>query len=86
MGSANQKEIWPRWLKLKSAAKYSAIGQKRLVQLAKDGVIVGFSDPDHGNHHWIFDRHSIDAYREAQAAEANNLRVKALDIIGSVQA
>ena len=85
MRSANQQEIWPRWLKLKDAARYAAMGQKRLIQLAKDGVIVGFSDPDHGNHHWIFDRYSIDGYREAQAAASAEIRSKAIDIARSVE-
>ena len=79
------QERWPRWLKLKDTAKYSATGQKRLIQLAKDGVIVGFPDPDHGNHHWIFDRYSLDGYREAQAADSGSLRLKAIDIVRNVK-
>ena len=57
----------PRWLKLKDASKWSAIGQKRLVQLALDGVVTGFKDPDSGRSEWIFDRYSIDDYRLGQA-------------------
>lgn len=85
MRSSTRQEIWPRWLRKKNAAKYSAIGQKRLIQLAKDGVIVGFPDPDHGNHHWIFDRYSLDAYRKAQAADSAEIRLKAIDIVRSVK-
>ena len=57
----------PRWLPLKAAAKYSAIGRHRLKSLARDGAIAGFPDPDSGRGDWIFDRLSIDKYREAQA-------------------
>ena len=56
-----------RWLKLKQACVYSAIGINRLVQLAEQGKIRAFKDPDDGRHPWIFDRESIDAYRLGQA-------------------
>lgn len=59
----------PRWIKLKEAALYSAIGRHRLKQLADDGVIVGFQDPDSKRGDWIFDRYSLDQYRENQAAQ-----------------
>lgn len=55
-----------RWMSLIEAADWSNIGRKRLIQLAKDKKIVGFSDPDSGRHDWVFDRYSIDAYRETQ--------------------
>lgn len=58
---------YPRWLSLKEAAWYSKIGLKRLVRLANDGHIKGFQDPDSQRHDWIFDRYSIDEYRENQA-------------------
>ncbi len=35
----------PRWLPIKSAAFYSAIGKDRLKELAESGKIVGFKDP-----------------------------------------
>ena len=68
----------PRWLKIKEAARYSAIGKDRLKQLAGDGIIVGFNDPDSGRGDWIFDRYSLDQYREDQAG---NLERKALAIM-----
>ena len=61
------KNISPRWLKLKEAIRYSAIGKNRLKQLAQGGEIVGFSDPDSGRGDWIFDRESLDQYRLNQA-------------------
>ncbi len=48
------------------ATWYSAIGKQRLISLAQDGHIKGFQDPDSGRGDWIFDRLSIDAYREAR--------------------
>ena len=68
----------PRWLKIKEAVRYSAIGKDRLKQLAADGIIIGFNDPDSGRGDWIFDRHSLDHYREDQAG---NLMRKALAIM-----
>ncbi|MBW2623500.1 MAG: hypothetical protein JRD68_11400 [Deltaproteobacteria bacterium] len=35
----------PRWLPIKSAAFYSAIGKDRLKELVESGEIVGFKDP-----------------------------------------
>lgn len=66
---------WPRWLRLKDAAKYSALGPDRLKKLAKSGDIVGFPDPEDGRGAakgdgvWIFDRQSIDDYRLGQAGD-----------------
>ena len=60
---------YPRWMKLRDAAKYSAIGRQRLKDLAQDGSIIGFQDPESNRRDWIFDRTSIDAYREAQAGQ-----------------
>jgi len=56
-----------RWLPLKEAALYSAIGRHRLIAMARDGRVKGFQDDDSGRHEWIFDRLSIDAFRENQA-------------------
>jgi hypothetical protein len=56
-----------RWLKLKQAATYSNLGQKVLVSLAKKEIIVGFKDQHLKTKPWIFDRKSLDAYRERQA-------------------
>jgi len=55
-----------RWLKLKEATKYGAIGKGRLIELARSGVIKGAPDPDSKRRDWIFDRLSIDSYRESQ--------------------
>ena len=61
----------PRWLKLKAARDYSGIGMKRLKELALDPdcPIVGFQDPDNARGDWIFDRLTIDQYREAQSGQ-----------------
>jgi len=61
--------ILPRWLPARQAAAYSALGLKRLKGLAQAGRVVGFQDPDSGRGDWIFDRLSLDAYREAQGGQ-----------------
>jgi hypothetical protein len=66
-----------RWLKTKDAAAYASIGKHRLKELAEQGHIVGFSDPDSRRGDWIFDKQSLDRYREHQAGK---LRQKALDL------
>ena len=58
--------IQPRWLSLRDAAAYAAIGQKRLKALAREGHVIGAPDPEDGRGGWIFDRLSLDKYREAQ--------------------
>lgn len=58
--------LTPRWLKLKEATRYGAIGKGRLIELARSGVIKGAPDPESKRRDWIFDRLSIDAYREGQ--------------------
>lgn len=60
----------PRWLPIKSAAFYSAIGKDRLKELAESGEIVGFKDPTDRRGTWIFDRESLDKYRETQSGQA----------------
>lgn len=73
-----------RWLKLKAATGYSAIGKARLKELAEDPVccIIGYPDPDVATHEWIFDRLSLDEYRTEQyrstKARKFELRKKAL--------
>jgi hypothetical protein len=69
----------PRWLALKEAAHYSAIGEARLISMAKAGAVKGFQDQGDGRRGWIFDRLSLDAYREAQALQPT-YREKALAI------
>lgn len=72
----------PRWLKIKQAAAYSGIGQKRLKVLAENGEIIGYSDPDSGRGDWIFDRNSLDDYRMKPIQETNTRFQKILDGIG----
>ena len=73
-----------RWLKLKAATRYAAIGKHRLIELSRSGVVRGFQDPDSRRGDWIFDRMSLDAYREGQAVEPTN-REKALAIIEGIR-
>jgi len=79
-----ENDIQPRWLKLKQAAKYSSIGEKRLISLAVQGRIKGFQDPDSGRNEWIFDRLSIDAYRERQQPPRITPRQRAREIALSI--
>jgi hypothetical protein len=72
----------PRWLKLKQACLYSAIGKKRLKQLAESGDVVGFHDPDSKRGDWIFDRISLDEYRLGQA---NEIEKKAVAFLRGVK-
>jgi len=72
--------ITPRWLTLREAAHYSAIGEARLVSMAKAGTVKGFQDMDEGRHGWIFDRLSIDQYREGQALQPT-IHERALEIL-----
>ena len=78
MDNSLQNSVSARWLKLKQAMVYSAIGRDRLKKLALSGEIVGFSDPDSGRGDWIFDRQSLDQYRMNQASY---LEQKALAIM-----
>lgn len=72
---ADVDKIEPRWLRLADAAKYSAIGEKRLKKLARDKScpVEGFQDPTckrGGAPEWVFDRKSLDAYRQMQMRAA----------------
>ena len=58
-----KSEILPRWLKTRQAIVYSSIGKTRLKQLAMDGKIDGYKDPESNRGDWVFDRISIDNYR-----------------------
>jgi hypothetical protein len=69
-----------RWIKLKEATQYGRIGKARLIQLAVSGVIRGAQDPDSKRKDWIFDRQSIDSYREAQMS-GMSAQQKALEIM-----
>ena len=68
---ADRLLIQPRWLRLKQAALYSSIGQKKLKQLAEAGDIAGYSDPNSKRGDWIFDRESLDSYRLKPITETN---------------
>lgn len=76
--------ILPRWLSLKEAALYSHIGKSRLVQLAIEGRIKGFQDPDSKRKDWIFDRLSLDDYREGQVVSIT-AREKAIAIMKGIR-
>jgi len=68
----------PRWLNIKNAICYSGMGRDRLKKLAVAGEIKGFQDiEDHDK--WIFDRLSLDQYRENQAG---NIELKAIALMG----
>jgi len=69
-----------RWIKLKEATEYSNIGKARLIKLAVSGVIRGAQDPDSKRGDWIFDRLSIDEYRDAQMTHVG-IQEKALAIL-----
>ena len=66
MGNSISPQVQPRWLHARAAARYAALGQKRLKRLAQEGVITGAPDPDSGRGDWVFDRLSLDRYREGQ--------------------
>lgn len=50
--------------------KDKAIGKDRLKELAETGDIIGFKDPTDRRGTWIFDRESLDKYREEQSGQA----------------
>lgn len=75
-----EKYVLPRWLKLKEATEYGRIGKARLIDLAVSGVIRGAQDPDSKRKDWIFDRYSIDEYREGQMTHVG-ITEKALAIL-----
>jgi len=78
--TATAQNITPRWLSLKDASVYGRIGTKRLKQLATEGKVKGFQDPDSGRGDWVFDRLSIDEYREGQTPRVR-ARTTALAIL-----
>lgn len=84
MGSRKiMQNMIPRWLKLKQAASYAAINEKRLIELARQRHVKGFQDTETKSQIWIFDRFSLDAYRESQCLGLT-IREKALDILRGV--
>jgi hypothetical protein len=71
-------------MSLKAAAWYSSIGEKRLKKLALSGEIDGYQDPGDLREGWIFDRLSIDKYREnSNPSKANEKFI--LDIVESIE-
>lgn len=75
-----------RWFTLKEAAVYSAIGKQRLIAMAKEKKIKGFQDMDSKRQDWIFDRLSLDAYREGQCVMMEESpREKALAIMSGIR-
>ena len=69
-----------RWLSIKEAAEYSKLGRHKLKGLASIGIIKGCPDPDNKRGDWIFDRESLDSYRESQMAQPS-ARDRALAIL-----
>ena len=76
---ADMLSVQPRWMKLKQAAAYSSIGEKRLKALADDREIIGYPDPDSKRGDWIFDKISIDKYRMKPISKMNVKVNKILD-------
>ena len=66
-----------RWLNISDAIEYSGLGRDRLKRLAVSGDVTGFQDTEDHNK-WIFDRESLDEYRQNQAG---NIELKALAIM-----
>ena len=71
MGETSLYPDWPRWLKGAKASEYAAMSPTKLKELALAGKIRGGPDEHDrrgpkGEGVWLFDRDSIDAYRERQ--------------------
>ncbi len=80
------KELAPllqkkRWLSLREAAAEYHIGEHRLIAAAKIGKIKGFQDKDTKRKDWIFDRESLEDYRNSQVPVIITHRQKALAIL-----
>jgi hypothetical protein len=67
-------------MRLKEATKYGCLGKARLIELAVSGRIRGAKDVDSKRKDWIFDRLSIDEYRESQMT-GFNAEQKAIEIL-----
>ena len=80
----DSERIEPRWLTLRAAARHSSIGEARLVAMARAGAVKGFQDQGDGRRGWIFDRLSLDSYREGQATQRTH-HEKALAIMQEVR-
>lgn len=57
-----EKMTIPRWMKLKMAIHYSGLSRSRLINLAKERLIIGGPDPGSKRGDWRFDKQSIDEY------------------------
>jgi len=62
--------LWPRWLPLKEAVRYSGMSERMLRKLAKEGEIYA-TKPGGGK--MLFDRESIDDFLLREKAEINTL-------------
>jgi hypothetical protein len=81
------KELAPmlmkkEWLSLREAAAEYHIGEHRLIKLAKDKAIKGFQDKETKRNDWIFERKSLDKYRDDRAPVIVTNREKAIAILG----
>jgi hypothetical protein len=80
---AIQNSLVPvRYMSLKQAAVYSGIGQKRLIQLAKEGKIKGQKRTELKRGDWSFDKESIDRYWHKPFDEVKDETKSILDRIG----
>lgn len=78
------KKIEARWLSLREAARYAAIGENRLIKLAKAGRIDAGRDMELKTKPWIFDRQSIDTYRQNQVTNRERQKI-VLDLADRVR-
>ena len=79
----------PRWMNIRQAARYSNIGQKKLISLVQAGEIYGFQDLTDGTKPWIIDQQSIDQYRYRQGQQFDEQEDKdnkiALEIVQNLR-
>lgn len=73
-----------RWLKLKEAMQYSCVGKAALLRLVAEGKVKACKDSDGKTAAWIFDRYSIDAWRESQC-NASQTTARAQEILDSLK-
>ena len=64
----------PRWLSLRQATGYCPIGQKALIRLAKESIIIGGQHG--GTQAWFFDRYSIDEYMKSMCINNRTLEIE----------
>ena len=73
--------IQVRYMNLKQASTYSGIGQKKLVELAQGGSILGKRRDDISRGDWSFDKESIDNYWHQPFRERKVATQRVLDRI-----